>query len=188
MNRLLLLLFALVLCVSACATRIVNIPYDLSPAELIQRAQEALDRNRYAIALQYYEALLERNITNIDLVCEAEYEIAFIHYKQKLYDRAREEFDALLERYDSPDGDSLPPQFKILALKVLESITEKENRRKPFFFKLLKLKPAAGDRQSEAGDLQPEVDDQQFETDDRQPEADDRQSETDDRQAILSPE
>ena len=188
MNRLLLPLFALALCLSACATRVVNIPQGLSPAELIQRAQEAMDRNRYGIAMQYYEALLERNITNIDLVCEAEYEIAFIHYKQKLYTQAREEFNALLERYDLLDGEYLPPQFKILANRVLESITEKENRRKPFFFKLLKPQQVAGDQQSETGDRQSEIDDQQSETGDRQSETGDQQSEAADQQATLSPE
>jgi outer membrane protein assembly factor BamD (BamD/ComL family) len=132
MKRLILPLLVPVLWLSACATGSMNISEDLGPAELIQRAQEAMDRNRYRVALQYYEALRERNITNIDLVCEAEYEIAFIHYKQKKYVQAREEFYALLDRYEAPDGEYLPPQFAILARKVLESITEKENARKPF--------------------------------------------------------
>jgi len=117
---------------AACATGTLNIPYELSPSELIQRAQEASDRNRYNYALQYYQALLERNSTNIDLVCTAEYEIAFIHYKQKKYTQARAGFNALLERYDAPGGEFLPPQFKLLANKVLEQITEKEKKR-PFF-------------------------------------------------------
>jgi len=113
----------------ACATGKMNIPLDLSPSELIQRAQEASDKNRYNQALQYYQALLERNPTNIDLVCTAEYEIAFIHYKQKKYGQARAGFNALLERYNAFDGDRLPPQFKLLALKVLERIDEKEKPR-----------------------------------------------------------
>jgi outer membrane protein assembly factor BamD (BamD/ComL family) len=122
--------FALVsgaaLCFAACATGSLNIPQELTPAELIQRAQEASDKNRYNLALQYYEVLLERNRTNIDLVCTAEYEIAFIYYKQKKYSQAKEGFNALLERYDTPDGDMLPPQFKRLANIVLERISEKE--------------------------------------------------------------
>ena len=114
------------LCLAACATGKLNIPLELTPAELIQRAQEASDRNRYNLALQYYKALLERNITNIDLVCTAEYEIAFIFYKQKKYGQAKERFQSLLERYDSPDGDMLPPQFRRLATIVLERIKVKE--------------------------------------------------------------
>jgi outer membrane protein assembly factor BamD (BamD/ComL family) len=114
------------LCLAACATGTANIPQDLTPAELIQRAQEASERNRYNQALQYYTALLERNSTNIDLVCTAEYEIAFIHYKQKKYSQAKEGFKSLLERYDSPDGHLYPPQFKRLSTIVLERINEKE--------------------------------------------------------------
>ena len=119
------------LCFSACATGQVNIP-DLSASELIQRAQEASDRNRYNLALQYYQALLERNPTNIDLVCTAEYEIAFIHYKQKKYSLARAGFNALLDRYNEHEEGYLPPQFKLLSLKVLERIDEKEKIRSLF--------------------------------------------------------
>jgi len=120
------LIFAAVLCLGACATGKVYIPQELTPAELIQRAQEASDRNRYNQAMQYYTALLERNSTNIDMVCTAEYEIAFIYYKQKKYNQAKEGFNSLLERYDGPYGDLLPPQFRRLANIVLERIVEKE--------------------------------------------------------------
>ena len=120
------LIFAAVLCLGACATGKVYIPQELTPAELIQRAQEASDRNRYNQAMQYYTALLERNSTNIDMVCTAEYEIAFIYYKQKKYNQAKEGFNSLLERYDGPYGDMLPPSFKVLANKVLDRISEKE--------------------------------------------------------------
>jgi len=127
-----ILTLAAALCFLACATGTLNIPYELDPSELIQRAQEASDRNRYNYALQYYQALLERYSTNIDLVCTAEYEIAFIHYKKKKYELARTEFNNLLMRYDMPNGDLLPQQFKLLANKVLERIDEKEKTR-PFF-------------------------------------------------------
>ena len=120
------LIFSTVIIIAACASSGVIIPQDISPAELIQRAQEASDKNKYPTALQYYEALRERNPTNTDLLCTAEYEIAFIHYKQKKYALAKEEFNALLARYDEPDGEYLPPQFKLLAKKVLERIEEKE--------------------------------------------------------------
>jgi outer membrane protein assembly factor BamD (BamD/ComL family) len=124
--RFLGVVFFAALCLAACATGTANIPEDLTPAELIQRAQEASDKNRYNQALQYYQALLERNGTNIDLVCTAEYEIAFIHYKQKKYNQAKEGFNSLLERYDSSDGHLYPPQFKRLAAIVLDRIDEKE--------------------------------------------------------------
>ena len=125
------LLFLAIMGLSACATSTVNIPADLSPAEIIQRAQEASDRNRHAVALQYYEALLERNPDNIELVCTAEYEIAFIHYKQKRYTQAKDGFNALLERYDQAGLEPLPDKFKILSNIVLLRIDEIENQRRP---------------------------------------------------------
>jgi outer membrane protein assembly factor BamD (BamD/ComL family) len=124
--RFIVLIFTVVLCLAACATGTLSIPDELTPAELIQRAQEASDQNRYNYALQYYVALLERNSTNIDLICTAEYEIAFIYYKQKKYSQAKNGFNSLLERYDAPDGELLPPQFKRLAAIVLERISERE--------------------------------------------------------------
>jgi outer membrane protein assembly factor BamD (BamD/ComL family) len=129
-----ILFFFLAAVFFSCATTITISP-DLSSAELIQRAQEASDNNRYNIALQYYEALLERNRYNIDLVITAEYEIAFIHYKQKKYQQAREELNNVLERYNTPDEELLPQQFKRLAIIVLERITEKENTQFSLFKK-----------------------------------------------------
>jgi len=118
-----------ILIFSACRTTVLNISHDLSPAELIQRAQEASDHNHYNVSLQYYQALYERNRSNIDLVITAEYEIAFIHYKQKKYQQAREELTKLLEYYNSTDAELLPQQFKVLANIVLKSIEEKENKK-----------------------------------------------------------
>ncbi|MCL2043012.1 MAG: hypothetical protein FWG89_02610 [Treponema sp.] len=126
------LVFLAIMGFSSCATTIINIPEDLSPAEIIQRAQEASDRNRYAAALQYYEALLERNPDNMELVCTAEYEIAFINYKLKNYAQAREGFNALLERYNNPGMEILPDKFRILSNIVLQQIDEKENQRRLF--------------------------------------------------------
>jgi len=117
---------------SSCASTMV-ISEDLSPAELIQRAQEAMDRNNYNTASRYYQALYERNRSNIDLMITAEYHIAFIHYKQKKYELARTEFNAVLEYYNTPDEELLPQHFKKLSQIVLQSIEEKEKKLLPFF-------------------------------------------------------
>jgi outer membrane protein assembly factor BamD (BamD/ComL family) len=129
MKRLLIPL-TLALLFSACASTI-KIGEDLSPAELIQRANEAMDRNRYKVAIQYYEALYERNQSNIDLIITAEYHIAFIHYKQGKYEQAREELNAVLEYYNSPDAELLPQHFKRLSQIVLQTIDDKEKRKNP---------------------------------------------------------
>jgi outer membrane protein assembly factor BamD (BamD/ComL family) len=129
MNR---LFFALTIALlfSACAST-VNISEDLSPAELIQRAHEAMDRNRYKTAIQYYQALYDRNMSNTDLIITAEYHIAFIHYKQGKYEQARAELNAVLEYYNTPDEELLPQHFKRLAQIVLQSIETKEKRKNP---------------------------------------------------------
>jgi len=127
----LIITLGFVLLLSSCVTAI-NISEDLSPAEIIQRAQEAMDKNRYNVAIQYYQALNERNRSNIDLIITAEYHIANIHYKQGKYDQAREELNAVLEYYNTPDEELLPQHFKRLAQIVLQNIEEKEQVRKPF--------------------------------------------------------
>ncbi|MDR2740892.1 MAG: hypothetical protein LBB98_01900 [Treponema sp.] len=110
---------------SGCYSGPKDIKDDTTAAELVQRAQEASDKNRYKLAMQYYELILERFPDDIDMVCTAEYEIAFIHYKQRKYEIAREGFNALLERYNTPDEVLFPPQYKRLAAIVLERMAEK---------------------------------------------------------------
>jgi len=119
-----------VLVFSACATRLV-ISYDLSPEELIQRAQEASDRNRFGQALQFYETLLERFPDSPDLVVNAMYEIGFIHERRRNFDEARIWLNGVLERFDTHYGEALPEKFRVLALLVLDRIEERENR--PFW-------------------------------------------------------
>jgi outer membrane protein assembly factor BamD (BamD/ComL family) len=119
--------FTFVIIFSACASTI-NISEDLSPAELIQRAQEASDKNRYNTALQYYKALNERNPGNIDLIITSEYETAFIHYKQKKYQQAKNELTDVLDYYNTPDEELLPQHFKKLSTIVIERIENKEKK------------------------------------------------------------
>jgi outer membrane protein assembly factor BamD (BamD/ComL family) len=97
---------------------------------MVQRAQEASDRNRYNTSLQYYETILERFPDDTEYTSAAQYEIAFIYYKQKKYDLSKAAFNSLLDRYDSPEQALLAPQYKILAAKILETIAERETGKK----------------------------------------------------------
>ena len=124
----------LIVLLLSCTTSPITVPNDLTPMELIQRGQEASDRNRYAHALQYYESLIARFPFDVDFICAAEYEIAFVHYKQGDYDLSRTQFNNLLDRYSGPGGQLLPPQFEILSHIVLARIDEHEARQSlPFF-------------------------------------------------------
>ncbi|MDR1325926.1 MAG: tetratricopeptide repeat protein [Treponema sp.] len=111
---------------SACASGPIEIPADLTPAELIQRAQEATDRNNYKRALWFYEAVIERYPFNTDDICAAEYEIAFIHYKQKNYETAITGFNTLLARYTGADAELLPAKYRVLAELGLGKIADKQ--------------------------------------------------------------
>jgi outer membrane protein assembly factor BamD (BamD/ComL family) len=113
---------------TSCASRPAVIPYDLTPMELIQRGQEASSRNRFALALQHYRTLLERFPDDLYFTCAAEYEIAFIYYRRRNFEDARIKFNDLLARYDSPDAELLPPQFRVLSEIVLARIDEAELR------------------------------------------------------------
>ena len=128
LKNLAIILTVFFLAVSCAST--VYIPENLSSAEIIQLAQEASDRNRYSVSLQYYEAILQRFPHDMNSICAAEYEIAFIHYKQGRFDLAREGFNNLLERYDNPDGILLPQQFRILSNIVLQRMDEIESARR----------------------------------------------------------
>lgn len=114
---------------ASCLSGPVDIPADFSAAEMVQHAQEASDRSRYKVSLQYYEAILERFPQDLENVCAAEYEIAFIHYKQKNYEQSKAGFIALLARYEGLDGELLPPKFRILSEKILGNITEIERKK-----------------------------------------------------------
>ena len=135
LRLLIISLFAVFFGVS-CATGPAAISYDLTPMELIQRGQEASSRNRFSLALQHYRTLIERFPNDIYFICAAEYEIAFIYYRREArrspwrrdFTEARIKFYSLLERYDGPDAELLPPQFRVLSEIVLARITEAENR------------------------------------------------------------
>jgi outer membrane protein assembly factor BamD (BamD/ComL family) len=111
-----------VMAFGSCASSPVAVKEGLSPAELIQRAQDAYDRDRYAEATSYYQAVLARFPNDMASVCAADYEIAFIQYKEKRFEEAKAGFRALLERYKTADAALLPAQYKVLGEKILAKI------------------------------------------------------------------
>jgi tetratricopeptide (TPR) repeat protein len=126
-----LLACLLTLGLAGCASVPVVVPEGLTAPEIIQRAQEASDQDKYDDALIYYNAALTRFPDDIEVVCSCEYEIAFIYFKQEKYDASRELFTTLLARYDQPDAKLLPAQYKILGEKILAKVNlEIETRNK----------------------------------------------------------
>jgi len=120
-NHLFIALLILLLA-AACQSTPENIPEDLKPREYFQLAQQAVvERGDYDTALFYYQTFLKRVPEDIQRTVEAEYEIAFIRYKQN--DPAAEQlFKDLLARYDAEGAELLPAWPKVLAEKLLAQI------------------------------------------------------------------
>lgn len=110
----------LVSCVS-----IPEVPKDASVMEIVQKGQEATDRDRHNLAIHYYNLILERFPEDAASICMAEYEIALIHYKQNKLNTAKSEFENLLKRYEQIDSELLPQEYKILSGIVLKKINGK---------------------------------------------------------------
>lgn len=121
----LVLILVVVAALTACRTAPVVIGPELTRAELFQRAQEAFDQDRYEVALQYYNAVVERFADQPGVRAEAEYEIAFIAYKQEEYEQALALFQALLERYRSEPEGSLPEWPRVLSVRLVETIEDR---------------------------------------------------------------
>lgn len=118
-----LILFIITL-TTGCSSTPSSIPEDLSPLEYFQKAQEAVSsRNDLKTALAYYEAFFKRFPEDPKRI-EALYEIAFIHYKLKEYDLAKEKFNSLLQIYKTPEASQLPRWPYTLTLKHLEALEE----------------------------------------------------------------
>ena len=114
---------------SACASGRNVIDDNLTPGELVQKAQEESDNNNYEKAARFYNEILERFPDDRAAVCGARYEIAFIYYKQKRYSEAKDEFYALLDLYNDSDGDLLPQKYYILSNIVLENIARQTQKK-----------------------------------------------------------
>jgi tetratricopeptide (TPR) repeat protein len=109
----------------ACQSTPEEIPEDLSKAQMFQRAQEEVDRGNYDQALRYYREFIRRNPDDPGSIMEAEYEIAYIAYKQEEYDVAQERFETMLAQYEADEAGTLPEWPQVLAIKLIDQIEEK---------------------------------------------------------------
>lgn len=103
------------------------VPPDLTSQKIIQIAQEETLRENWNNALYYYEILKERfPDNNTQLI--ADYEIAFIHYKQKKYQESQQLFQSLLDTYYDESSSIYPLWPKILSEKLLATVEERLSR------------------------------------------------------------
>lgn len=102
-----------------------EIPNDLSPAEMFQRAQEAVDESKWDTALRYYEEFILRFPDDRGMIVEAEYEIAFITYKQERYQESLDTFNAILAEYEADNSGELPDWPQILSERLIQIIEDR---------------------------------------------------------------
>lgn len=116
---------AIALFVAGCASAPKAIPENLSASELVQKAQDAVDRYDNKAAIAYYQAALDRFGSDPDVLAMGEYEIAFIYYKEGRYAESKALFESLLARYADAGEGLYPARYRILAEKVLPKVEEK---------------------------------------------------------------
>lgn len=128
---------------------------NITPEEFFQKAQEAvINWSRYDTAICYYEEFIARFPDMKAKIIEAEYEIAFIKYKQKKYGESKKLFYALLDKYNTDEAVYYPEWPKILSNKILDIIEkEEEKEAKKFSFKNLFKNKNKRQENSEEKDL-----------------------------------
>ena len=120
----LILLILITLIITSCASGPQEIDDILNPAELFQLAQEASDNKDFEKAVKYYEVFIAKYSDDIQRLVEAEYEIAFIAFKQGNLNRAEELFTDLLARYSGEGAQVLPAWPMVLSRKLLKQIED----------------------------------------------------------------
>jgi len=111
-----------ILILASCTSSPAEIDETLNPAELFQFAQEASNNKDYETALKYYEVFVKNYSDDTQRLVEAEYEIAFITYKQGDLGTAKVLFTELLDRYSGEGASVLPGWPMILSKKLLKEI------------------------------------------------------------------
>jgi outer membrane protein assembly factor BamD (BamD/ComL family) len=109
-----------------CKSTQPPIEQELSPSGFFQKAQEASDTGKYALAIKYYEAFLSKYPDERERGIWARYEIALLHHKMGDEATALRLFDELLALYAADSAD-LPQGPRTLAEKLKAKI---ESERK----------------------------------------------------------
>ncbi len=116
-----------------------NVPPNLTPTELKQRAQEHFDKGSKKKAIAYYEILITRYGSDVSIRTAAEFEIAHLLIKQKKWDQAERMLKEIIARYETAGGAGITPKYYILAKNdyaLIQAQTKKQpaveqNNEKP---------------------------------------------------------
>ena len=115
---------ALALILISCNSVPEEIPEDLDARQLIQLGQDNYDAAKYDASEAYFNAVLERYGDDVKHYIEATYELGHLYMKQKRYEEAISNFNAILEIYENvPTG--IPGAYKRLSQIELEKVPQK---------------------------------------------------------------
>jgi outer membrane protein assembly factor BamD (BamD/ComL family) len=101
-----------------CATVPTEVPEDLSPAELLQRAQEFADSRNYQAALAYNQAIMDRFPEDRVSYITAQYHRGLFHQRNGDFEIAIEQYEIILARFQAETN--LPNWIRILSERRLE--------------------------------------------------------------------
>lgn len=150
-----------VLALAACTTNKAVIPEDASAKELIQRGQEAYEKNRTKDALAYYTAVVDRYGSDSALYIEARYEIAHLYMRKKNYDNAVPILEEITEMYASSPVGTFPASYQKLAQLELAKVPEEQlaaiHERQYAQAEQAARKQEALQRQAQAAELQAQL-------------------------------
>ena len=121
-------IFLGVICFSILAVSCTTIPDTVpdSDREIVQQAQNAVEKGDYRLARWYYEKLLENYGENPAIYIEGNYEIAHLSIKKKKYEDALPRLEEILLIYDNVAPGMLPGAFKKMAENDLAKIPQKK--------------------------------------------------------------
>lgn len=114
------------LILASCTTISTDFEEGTNPEIYFQRAQMAVDRNDYDVALTIYRKLLDSGVSDLYYVVSAQYEIAFLYYKKGQRQTAIQAFEELLRTYyEDPLYTGRVPEWpRVLATRLLQKLRE----------------------------------------------------------------
>lgn len=125
----------------SCSTYNTVVEGEWTEEQFFKTAQQAYDNDKYSEALFFYQVYLLRYPQNHSKGIAAEYERAFVLFKQGEYDQSELYFKAILDKYQtSPYAYLYPEAYKVLSERVLANIHEEMAIKELPFFKRSKAR------------------------------------------------
>ncbi len=92
-----------------------------SAERLLLEGQLAYDSQAFDVAIKYFLAILENYPDNKEITSWACYEIGFVYFTQKEYDKAKEWFTKVIEKYN---GSEAAVKLATYMLQKIQQITK----------------------------------------------------------------